>query len=383
LDFSAPWIAQNVHDLLNQANVEYAEWLGEHGAAANPPGWLIQRGRWRALNLAKRESRQSGPPLDSVIHTAEDPRPTPEDAVLDRDRHRRIEKALSNIPEKDRRLIALVYYEGQSIRAAGRLLGWGKSNADKHHAKAMERLQALLGPRDLLSPSIVGFVAQAMAVRDRGKLVGGMVNRITAAVQDLGAVASRVFGSASGTAGEAARRATPLTDAGSAGGSGAGRAIAQCGAIATAAICSALVVASPPVEHLLGHGPARPAPDRSPRPHTDEVAPSGEVAPSIEPPTRSSAAAREEEARRIEGHRRRLDKRAEERRRRRRARISRARRARQAKARAARKQRKESREAAEEVAPEVTEPVPETVAPEEGAPPPATGAQTREEFGHL
>lgn len=394
LDFSAPWIAQNLHDLLNQANVEYAEWLGEHGPASNPPGWLIQRGRWRALNLAKREGRQSAPPLDSVIHSAEDPEPTPEDAVLDRDRNRRIEQALSNIPEKDRKLIALVYYEGHSIRAAGRLLGLGKSNADKHHARTMKRLEALLGPRDLLAPAPIGLAAQAMALRDReGRLVGGIARRISASAQDLAAFVARTFSSANGGAEEAARRAAPLTDAGTAAGAGgAGRAFAQCGALATAAICSVLVVSSPPVEQALSHHQSGSAESegRPPGARSNGEVSSANVEAPIETTARSSAAARTEEARRIERRRRHRAGRAAARRQRRRARISRARHLRKAaakaKAKATREKRIERIEAPEEAAPEVTEAAPETVVPEEtetSPPPPATGPQTREEFNHL
>jgi hypothetical protein len=253
----------------------------------------------------------------------------------------------------------------------------------------MKRLQALLGPRDLLSPAIVGLVAQAMTLRDReGALVRGIARRFSASVEDLAVFVARTFGSITDDAGEAARRALPFTEAGSAAGTGgAGRAIAQCGAIATAAICSVLVVSSPPVEQVLGHQSGSAESQTLPRGGRsggEEVSPPN-AGPLIETPARSTAAAREEEARRIEQRRRHRVRLAAARRRRRRARISRAHRARRvkAKAKATRDKRNESIQAPEEVAPGVAEPAPGTFVPEETAPPPATGAQTREEFGHL
>jgi RNA polymerase sigma factor (sigma-70 family) len=385
--FSARWIAQNLRDLLNQANVEYAEWLRDHRPASNPPGWLVQRARWRALDLVERENRQAGPPLDSVVHSAEDPEPTPEEAVLERDRHRRIAEAMSHIPEKDRRLLALVYGEGHSIRAAGRLLGWGKSSADSHHAEAMKRLRALIGPRELLSPSLVGLAAQAAALRDRPGLLRGIGARVSAALQDLVDPVARTVGSASRSVGEAARRSLPFTDAGAtaASGGGAGRLLAQCGALAGAAICSAIIVSSPPVEQVLPLHPPRATGVEAGRGQRRVVspAPTPSAAPGLEEASRSSAVARSEEARRIERRRERRRRRARERRRRR-ARIAHARRARKerARAKAARVRRNESIATPEEVTPEVSEPAPEVEAPEvESAPPPATGEQTRQEFG--
>ena len=394
--FPPVWIAQNVREVLAEANADYVAFVRDHGPARNPTGWLIERARLRALNLVARENRRSGPPLESVIGSTRDPEPTPEETALERDRHRRIADALSELPEKERKLLALVYFEGRSIRGAGRLLGWGKSNADYHHKEAMRRLRALVGPRDLLSPALVGLLARATALHeDRRSPLGGIANRLSALAEDLTDLVAGAAGSASRNAGEAIRRAVPFADTGTAAvsGGGAGRLIAQCGALATAVICSAIVVSSPPVDQVLPHPhsgseerrPGR-SDERSGGQESSPPIPTPSTAPSAEEASRSSAAARSEEASRIERrHRRRA-----RRRRRRRTKIARARRARKAKARAraSRAKRNESIEAPEEVAPEVTEPAPETetVVPEAepappSPPPPATGAQTRGEFG--
>jgi RNA polymerase sigma factor (sigma-70 family) len=386
--FAARWIAENVSDVLNEAVAEYVEWLRDHKPLADPVGWLVERGRWRALDRVNRENRRSGPPIDTVIHLVEDPAPTPEDALLERDRQRRIADALSHIPERDRKLLALVYYEGHSIRAAGRLLGWGKSSADSHHAEAMKRLRALVGERELLSPALVGLVAQAMVIRDRTRLVGGMANRLSAAVQDFADLVARFFGAASRGAEGAAQRAAPLTETGTAAISGgAGRALAQCGALAV--ICGALLLspAGHGVEAVLApHDSSTRSPARESRRAAERSSATAPL-PALPPSPRAVELSRSPGPTRSE---RRQRKRVLQRRRHK-AKIAKARRARRA--RASRVKRNENIEAAEQEAPtEAVEPAPEVEAPApetevegtevESAPPPATGAQVNQEFGH-
>jgi RNA polymerase sigma factor (sigma-70 family) len=385
--FAPRWIAENLRDLLNEACAEYVEWLRDHRPPPNPAGWLVERGRWRALDLVNRENRRSGPPIDSVIHMVEDPAPTPEDALLERDRQRRIADALSHIPERDRKLLALVYYEGHSVRVAGRLLGWGKSSADRHHAEAMKRLRALVGERELLSPALVGLAAQALVLRDRTRLVGGVANRLSAAAQDFADLVTRSFGAATRGAEGAAQRAAPLSDSGTAAISGgASRALAQCGALA--AICGALFLspAGHGVEAVFSPHHSTPTPAREPRPPVGERATDTTPPPTLAPSPRAEELSRSPGPTRSERRRR---KRAI--RRRQRAKVAKARRAKEA--RASRLKRNENIEAVEqEAATEAAEPSPEIEAPApeaeveaptvEAAPPPATGAQVNQEFGH-
>jgi DNA-directed RNA polymerase specialized sigma24 family protein len=55
-------------------------------------------------------------------------------------------KAMSHLPEWERVLLTLCYYDGMSIREAGRQVGWGKSTADRHHRAGLERMKELLDP---------------------------------------------------------------------------------------------------------------------------------------------------------------------------------------------------------------------------------------------
>ena len=145
--FSATWIATNMEDLLGQANIEYMDWLKDNPPASNPVGWLLNCARWRALNLRDSETRKPRTAsLDSVIHLADTSAPTPEQQILTRDSLARVHQALSYLPDKERKLLTLVYFEGYSVREAGES-DWQKSAADRHHAAALKKMHALTRER--------------------------------------------------------------------------------------------------------------------------------------------------------------------------------------------------------------------------------------------
>lgn len=210
-DFRAAWVAENVRDLLAEASAEYVEWLGTHPPAQSPVGWLITTARRRALDRIDYESRRPGSePLAAEL--AGPDMPTPEDVVLERDRQRRLAEAIGHLEEEDRKLLALVYCEGHSVRGAGRLLGWGKSRANRHHEKAMERMLALVGDRDLLSPAILAIALHASVVVDRDRLATRLSNFASALTEDFGDWIDAALHN--GT--ETVRRITPLGETGAA-----------------------------------------------------------------------------------------------------------------------------------------------------------------------
>jgi len=166
--FSAVWIAKNERDLLAQASLEYTEWVQKHGAPHSPVGWLVISAYRRAVELlATQNRRPSSTSLEAVFHLLDESAPAPEQQTLEKERRLALGKALGHLPEKERRLLALVYFEGLSVREAGRRLGWQKSAADRHHRAAIEKLRALVGDRTLLSPASIGLAAW-LATRAEG-----------------------------------------------------------------------------------------------------------------------------------------------------------------------------------------------------------------------
>lgn len=61
------------------------------------------------------------------------------------ERSRTIRRAVELLPEKERRLLELYYYEDKSLEEAGRALGLSKSWSSRLHARAVELLRRALG----------------------------------------------------------------------------------------------------------------------------------------------------------------------------------------------------------------------------------------------
>ena len=237
--FSATWIAEHARDLLAQANIEYAEWLEENPPARNPVGWLLTCAYRRALNLLDSQNRKpQAAPLEAVFHLADESTPTPEEQVLDNDRQSRLREALGHLPEKERLLLAMVYFEGSSIREAGRRLGWQKSAADRHHSAAMEKMLVLVGDRSLLSPANVG-VASWVISKGEGRrawtppleaAAGSLREGLASGLEAITASGHRLA--------DVWRRVMPFSEPGGAAASGgAGRVLGYCGAAAGAVVC--------------------------------------------------------------------------------------------------------------------------------------------------
>jgi len=158
--FPREWVERHAPEAMAQARVDFAARLAA-GREDETVNLLVVIGYRRALKiLDAQRSRPATTSLESATEIADDSRPTPEEEAIDHDRQERVVKAMGYLPERERKLLSLVYFEGLSIREAGRRLGWGKSAVDRHHQAALERLHAML-ERSLLAPEIAipAFVA--------------------------------------------------------------------------------------------------------------------------------------------------------------------------------------------------------------------------------
>ena len=280
--FPKVWIAEHSREVLGQAHVEYQQWLKTNPPARNPVGWLCTCAYRRAQNLRDSERRRpSFAPLDTVFHLADESTPTPEQEAIERDRQERLRGALSHLPEKEVKLLALVYFEDNSIREAGRKLGWQKSAADRHHNTAMEKLRALVGDdRSLFSPATLGLAAY---VACRGGRASRLLDAALAPFRGLTAIGAELTSATGRRVAELARALSPFSDAGTAAAnSGVGRAAGVCGAGIVTLVCvgAASVVApgltSAPRSHRPANsrqvkGPARPPATAPPAVTTTEL----------------------------------------------------------------------------------------------------------------
>ena len=198
--FSPAFRHRHAADLLAKARLELSEHLAEGGRVQNPAGWIVHCAWRRTQNLLEQEGRapqvlsiDNGLPLKEST--------TPEDRALESDRYRRLQSAIERLPEEERKVIALAYFEGMSVREVGRALKWDKCKADRRHHAALDRLRKLLRVEDIDALAVeLGILAWASVAlpQPRPRLlayldsVGDHAAALLARAQDL---ARRLLGS--------------------------------------------------------------------------------------------------------------------------------------------------------------------------------------------
>src|ERR1700742_4839901 len=120
---SPQFIERNADDLLAQAAFEYSRQVAEGTEIKNPVGWMIKCGWLRTISLL--ESQDWTPNFVSTERAAElaDEAQQPEDSFLTGDRYRKVREAVEELPAYQRQLLAVSYFDDESIREAGRRLG--------------------------------------------------------------------------------------------------------------------------------------------------------------------------------------------------------------------------------------------------------------------
>jgi|SRR5215831_5630843 len=87
--------------------------------------------------------------LDAFKFEVADPKNVSvEDALLDQDTKRQLKNALAQLPENNRRLIELYYFQDATLEEIGRVLGLSKSWVCRMHAKSLDMLRALMTRAD-------------------------------------------------------------------------------------------------------------------------------------------------------------------------------------------------------------------------------------------
>lgn len=286
--FSAVWIAENAKDVLGQANMEYAEWLEDNPAARNPVGWLLTCAYRRAQNLLDSQTRRPPPAsLEAVFHLADESTPTPEQQALDHDRQTRLRRALGFLPEKECKLLALVYFEDRSIREAGRMVGWQKSAADRHHDRALEKMRALVGDdRSLLSPATLGLAAWVLARGEGHRPLAAALDLALRPARQAMAIGAEVATIGAHRLADVWRRLSPFTDPSSAAASsGGGRALGACGVALASVVCG---VAASGVVPVIGGGASLPSHNSAKAQQVDRTARASASTPVSATPQSSS-----------------------------------------------------------------------------------------------
>ena len=144
--FSAQWIGRHGEEVFGQAALEYSRKLAEGERIENPPGWIIECA-WRRAK-SELEAEQRSPDVVSTEKSrplAERVEPSPEETLLDFERFAKVRAAIAELSADRRRILALSYFEGLSVRQAGERLRWHPSKAQRAHEGAKRQLHELLG----------------------------------------------------------------------------------------------------------------------------------------------------------------------------------------------------------------------------------------------
>jgi RNA polymerase sigma factor (sigma-70 family) len=238
--FSPGFLERHAGELLAKARLEYSQHVADGGEVRNPAGWIVHCAWRRTQNLLEQEGR--APTLVSIDNgrAAAKESKTPEEAALESDRCRRLQAAVERLPPEERKVIALTYFEGMSVREVGRALGWDKCKADRRHHAALKRLRKLLGVEDIdalgIEVGIAAWASVAVAHGARARIGHAVEAAVNSAGHSIAALAVRGQ--------DLARRA--LTGGAAEPGvgpavGGAARAAGVCGAAAIACVATGLV----------------------------------------------------------------------------------------------------------------------------------------------
>lgn len=148
--FTREWIERQVSEAMAQAQADLAARIAA-GREDETVGLLVVIAYRRALKALSAERATPGSvPVEEVFDIADEYARTPEQIVMDGDRQARLLRAMRYLPDREKKLLGLVYYGGLDVKEAGLRLGWSSSSADRHHKEALAKLRGLVGERSLL-----------------------------------------------------------------------------------------------------------------------------------------------------------------------------------------------------------------------------------------
>lgn len=146
--FPADFILGDSDDLLALAHTEMVRAIARGVEIEDPVGWTITCAYRRTGHLLEAQSvRPSEVSIEKLVDVADVTAPSPEEQAEDEDRWRKIREAVAKLDEDQRRLIALTYFGGMSVREAARSLDWHASKAQRCHESALRELRRRLPVR--------------------------------------------------------------------------------------------------------------------------------------------------------------------------------------------------------------------------------------------
>lgn len=136
------WLKRRAYAKLKafEATDDVAEQLAD-AEAQSPSATLAARAQQLGDALAKISAAYM---LSAVGQGEESAPDTPEELVTSAETRDIVKQGLSGLPERERQLLEVIYFEGSTIEEAGARLGLSKSWASRMHAKALDRMRKSL-----------------------------------------------------------------------------------------------------------------------------------------------------------------------------------------------------------------------------------------------
>ncbi len=254
--FSPQFIARHGEELFATAMLEYSRKLAEGAKIENPPGWLITCAWQRTKSLLEAEDRTPRVvSTERVPSLADEREHGPEDAALEEDRFRKVQHAVAQLSEDERRLLELSYFEGLAVREVARVLDWHPSKAQRCHEAAQKHLHKLLGVESLDELIIeIGLAAYVSFIGASSVGLHLPTGTFEAAIEAVGRGTSAAWARAQDIARRLPFGGGAESSAGAALQGGVGRVAGACATAAVAACLAASGVVGPGVGGLLNGG---------------------------------------------------------------------------------------------------------------------------------
>ncbi|WP_421706817.1 RNA polymerase sigma factor [Algihabitans sp.] len=135
-------------DLLHDLFVRMSQTRTGTGTGAgieDPRAYIFRAATNVAIDAARADRyRRTEPPPSEEDPQSRDPSPDALQTAIARDRLRRLDEALAQLPEETRAMIYLLRIEGQSYDRVAALFGLSKSTVEKRVAKALNRCRTQL-----------------------------------------------------------------------------------------------------------------------------------------------------------------------------------------------------------------------------------------------
>jgi RNA polymerase sigma factor (sigma-70 family) len=145
------WVDADAEDVLQNAYVKVISGRARFGGRSTFRTWLFGVIRQTAREHRRRERSQAerAELLSREPEPGRPREPRPDEMQELAERRRRLLDALGALPERQRQVLHLVFYQDLTIREAAEVLEVSLGTARVHYERGKERLRRLLAPEDV------------------------------------------------------------------------------------------------------------------------------------------------------------------------------------------------------------------------------------------